>query len=361
MTDIQLIKIGDELLKAGKSQAVVDGVFAFHAERASLLSASLTAQDSFLKLISDAPAPNLSSLLANKLASLEIRAAISPVTLHSRYAAPTVGQMQDGQASITIAEIQNSGKMKINAPGDIVPGVTSHNIAETATAIGHQVSSSYSFSVQELRTAAIMGVELNSAGVLKCQTANTRFLNTLVTTGVPEIGKTGLFNDTGVTTSIAAGATAPERLWENKTFEKIQADIEAVLLAIWEKMGENFGLMPNAVILPPKQFALLDSRKIEGSETSYLEYFRKHNFAASAGSPIEFILGTSSLNGLGAGNTGRAIFYNKDRENFTYHVAQPLTFLAPQLTGLGILVPARAYYSSILWAGKSGAIYLEGI
>lgn len=140
----------------------------------------------------------------------------------------------------------------------------------------------------------------------------------------------GLVNDPQIiATSVAAGASA-STLWAQKTPDEILADINTVITDAWAAAGYDQSAVPNHILIPPSNYALIVSRKVsDQADKSIYTYLLENNMAAAKGVNL-VIADCRWCEGAGTGNTNRMVAYVNEKRFVSESVLQPLARVMTQ-------------------------------
>ena len=214
----------------------------------------------------------------------------------------------------------------INGRADDVPlanlAMNKHTVPVHMAAIG------YSFSVEEVGQAQMMGMNLTADGADSARRSYERFVDDLAYIGKDGVGNgEGLYTRSDITTATAAAS------WSGATADAILSDVNTLLAGVLT--GTNGIEMANVVKLPLAVVAELASKRLSNEASiSILEYLKNNNiYTATTGQPLD-IKGDHRLDSL-----EKVVVYRKDPTVLKLHVPMPLRFLAPQVENLQIKVP----------------------
>lgn len=138
--------------------------------------------------------------------------------------------------------------------------------------------------------------------------------------GIPDLGNEGLVNNSAVT---ATSATYGD--WENATADEILADINEAITAAWAASAYDNSAIPNHILVPAQQYALLVARIVStAGNRSLLNYLLENNIARNKG--VDLFIGECKFcENAGVGSTDRMVVYRKDKRFVELDLAQPLT------------------------------------
>lgn len=132
--------------------------------------------------------------------------------------------------------------------------------------------------------------------------------------GFASIGTTGLVNNAGVTATTAATGGGGATTWATKTADEILKDINDAIVTAWGAAGYDEDAIPNHVLIPYEQYALIASTKVSNAaDKTILQFLLENNIAKIKGEDL-FIGATKYCDGAGTGSTDRMVVYcNKER------------------------------------------------
>lgn len=247
--------------------------------------------------------------------------------------------------SVTFFTQDLIGKAKfINGKGDDIP------LANSMRAKFEQMINmggiGYSFSLEELGAAQLMGQSLSADGAMAARMASDFTIDELAFIGNEQLGVEGLFNTTGIT-SVAASNT-----FANLTPAAILTLINTQMGAM---MAATNGIdMPDTLIVPIAAFAALSRPRSDNSDTTVLSYIKTNNvLTAQTGRPLT-VLASWRL-------TDTAVLYKRDPLVLKMHMPMPLQFVAPQARNLEIYVPGMFRVAPVSIRRPSAVRYLTGV
>lgn len=192
----------------------------------------------------------------------------------------------------------------------------------------------YEWSLEEVSTAAMEGINLDNTKANAARRTAEQFLWNIGMTGRPDgvtnqKGWTGLVNDPNVpTVTAAATGTGSGTSWTTKTPDQILADVNAALTGIIVSTIEVESA--DTLLLPTSRYLYLSSTpRSSTSDTTILQYLQANNvYTARSGQPLT-IRGLRSLETAGAGGTKRMLSYRRSPEVLRFHLPMPHKFLPP--------------------------------
>lgn len=247
-------------------------------------------------------------------------------------------------ASVTFFTQDLVGKAKlINSNGDDFPLA---NIVRTKfeqsildAGIG------YEFSLAEIGQAQMMGRSLPTEGANAARLAYEQLVDAVALAG--DSGYEGLYATTGITSTAAAAA------WAGATAAQILADVNAIIARIYAATGGIH--MPNTLVLPLAQFALVAGKQIDPTnQTTILDFIRRSNmYTASTGQPLAIFADVRLTN--------KAVCYKRDPAVLKMHVPMPLHFMPPQLINLQVRVPGMFRFAPLSIRQPKAIQYISGM
>lgn len=181
--------------------------------------------------------------------------------------------------------------------------------------------------------------------------------------GFEKLGTTGLLNDPKVVVTTADKGASSKTTWKDKTPDEILEDINQAITSAWVASEYDLDGMPNHILIPPKQYTLLVTRKVsEAGNCSVLEYLMNNNIAKNQGRSIT-IEPCRWCIGAGSGKTDRMLVYVNDEDKVNFDITVPITRAMTQP-----VVEKAAYLT--LYAAQIGQVkfnyyqpvrYIDGI
>jgi hypothetical protein len=185
-----------------------------------------------------------------------------------------------------------------------------------------------------------------------------------VYTGYKEMGTEGLVNNSKlVVTAAASTGTASSTMWKDKTPDQILDDINKAITDVWEAAEYDLSGMPNHILIPPQQYALLTSRKVsEAGNVSVLNYLLENNIAKNQGVQIAI---EPSRWCIGAGTDGkdRMVVYVNDENMLYFDITVPLArvMTQPSVSDMAYLTAYAGQHGEVKFAYYETARYVDGI
>ena len=174
-----------------------------------------------------------------------------------------------------------------------------------------------SYTMPELASAMQLGRPIDDQKFQVIRTKHQMDTDQMVYIGDSTVGAAGLVNHPLVTnvTNVTGG------VWVGTSPAVMLAQVNELLTSVWTASG--FAVMPDRILIPPNQFALLVSNLVStAGNVSVYRFLTENNIAATAGKEL-VIQPAKWLVGRGAGGTNRMIAYTKNRDYIRY----PMTTL----------------------------------
>ena len=123
------------------------------------------------------------------------------------------------------------------------------------------------------------------------------------------------------------------------TDEEIVSFINGILNLYLTNTNQNIEMLPDTLLLPTKDAAILSSRFSALYTSTLREFIMKHNIgideavAAGVNNYVLKVRGRARLNGIGTHNTGRIIAYKFDKDYVRMDIPYPIQsyYTAPNI------------------------------
>lgn len=185
-----------------------------------------------------------------------------------------------------------------------------------------------------------------------------------VYTGYKELGTEGIVNHSQITiTSADATGTGNSTTWKSKTADQILDDINQAITDTWVAAEYDLSGMPNHILIPPEQYALLVSRKVsEAGNVSLLTYLLENNIAKNQGVDIE-IQPSRWCIGAGVDGKDRMVVYVNDERMLYFDITVPLARIItqPSVTDMAYMTSYAGQHGEVKFAYYETARYVDGI
>lgn len=232
-----------------------------------------------------------------------------------------------------------------------------------ATAGMHMAGIGYEWNLEEINTARLVGMNLDSMKASAARRAYMEFMYTVATVGSTEKNLTGIFNLAGVTAGdVAADGTGASTFWADKTPTLILRDINAALTGIY---SDTLTVeMADTVLLGILPFLHIANTPMSvDNPMTILEFIRRNNvLTAITGRPLT-IRPVRGLDTADPGGDSRMITYRRDPQVLKLHLPMPhrflpvwqngpMNFVVPGIFrtgGVEVRLPGAVRYSDGIW------------
>lgn len=249
--------------------------------------------------------------------------------------------------SVTHFAQDTAGRAKfVNGKGDDVPlvNITGSKFEQTVNMAGV----GYSFSLEEIGAAQMMGRNLSIDGADSARLAYEQFVDEVAFLGDTTIGVEGFYNMTGVTTA-SAGAT-----FAASTPDAVLGIVNTALTSIeTTSLGVE---VADTIILPLKASAGMERRLGDGSDTTILDFIMRANrYTRQSGQPlkVEFDWRLDALN--------KMVVYRRDPQVVKMHMPMPLRFIAPQFVNFEVKVLGMFRFAPVNIRRPVAVRYVSGV
>lgn len=222
----------------------------------------------------------------------------------------------------------------------------------------------YRYTLEELGQAMMTGVNLTSDRAEAARRAYEEFLDKKLLEGDASVNWTGLINDAGVTSVLAAeDATNTTTLWSGKTGDEVVADVNDALSGIWT--GTLQIEMADTILLPPADFAYIATRARAAngaSDMSIMDWLMRYNvYTMQTGQPL-MIRAVRGLEDAGEGGSGRMVVYRRDPSVLKAHIPMTHRFLPVWQTGpITFDIPGIFRFGGLEIRRPGAVRYVDGI
>lgn len=253
-----------------------------------------------------------------------------------------------GAESITYRQYDAFGMAKLihHYAGDLpMVGVSKKEFTSAVRSIGV----AYSWSIQDLRAAAMAGVPLNTKKAQEAREAVENFLDEAAFRGAPDTGTTGFVNNTSVPL-----VTLPTTgYWPTLTVDQILANMHYMANKVVQNSKET--MLPNTLALEGTTFDYVATKRVDAvSAETILSMFLKTN------PYITNVTRWEKLSLAGAGGTvHRHVCYRLDPMVLTFNVPVEFEELPPQAENLAYVVPCHGRVGLVEWHYPIGAVYAD--
>lgn len=254
---------------------------------------------------------------------------------------PISTEAGEGAEFITYAQFEETGMAKIiQSYADDLPRADIKG-KEFTTPV-RSIGDSYGYSVQEIRSAMLVGRSLTQRQSNAARRANDQLVNRLAWFGDDNYNMLGMLNNPNIPEAAVlnngAGATTQ---WVNKTPDQILYDMNTLVNGI-NALTKGVE-MANTLIMPVAQYTLIASTpRSSVSDTTILEYFIQNNPF------ITMVDWVPELTGAGPTSTDVMIAYDRNPDKLTMEIPMPYTQYPPQERNLAFVVPCESRYGGII-------------
>jgi len=209
----------------------------------------------------------------------------------------------------------------------------------------------YQWSIQDLRSAAMAGSQLDMRKARACRMGIERKIDDMGAFGEPTItGLTGLLNNPNVPITVVPNAGAWTTLTPAEIIENLNAMAQAVNLATLEVFSAD------TILLDPVAFNHIAQTPIAtDNQTTILRSFLANNPYISS------IDQWTKLSTAGAGSVTRAVTYFRDPIVVQFNIPQEFEQFPPQARNLTFVVPCHARVGGVEMHYPLAMAYTDGI
>ena len=251
---------------------------------------------------------------------------------------------------------------QVSAPGANGSPVIQMNL-EKDTFSTHVFSTVLRVPFVDMQRTQLTGKSLDALLTDGVRLAYDKHLDANTYVGMTDYGTQGLINNSDVTASYVAGATAADRLWSGKTAVQILDDINSAIEAVWAASGYDRSAIPNHIIIPPAQYNKLASTLVSSAaDKSILTYLEENNIARMNGKELS-ICACPWCAGAGVGATDRMVVYCHDERFLAEEELVPLsrTMTSPNIDALAYDSVYMANVSQVEFFYTQTIRYYDGL
>lgn len=219
----------------------------------------------------------------------------------------------------------------------------------------------YRYNVAEIEYARKVGINLGTEKAEMVRRAHEEAIDEIFLDGNSDLGWDSFWNSSLVTKANApSGGGSRTTKWSSKNGEEIIKDINDAIVGIYDDTKTIE--MANTVLLPIEQFNLLANKNAGFStDTSVLEWLKKHNvYTSQTGQPL-MIRQLRGLDGKGASDTDRMIVYNRSPEVLKFHLPMPVKFGDVQRNLYTFVVPSMCRIGGLEIRRPKAMRYIDAI
>lgn len=224
------------------------------------------------------------------------------------------------------------------------------------SAVVRSIGMSYGWNIQEIQAARMAGRPLEQRRANAARRANDQKVNSIAFLGDTASNLQGL----NTNPNISAVVLAADGVGALTTFASKVTTPDLIirdLNRIANKPVEitNGVEIPDTMLLPLDVYNLIATTRIPNTDISLLKYFLATNPYIKS---VEWL---TELSTAGAGGITRAFAYRKDPEALTLEIPQSFEQLAPQETGLEVVIPCHSRIGGVLIYYPLSIAYADGV
>jgi len=218
------------------------------------------------------------------------------------------------------------------------------------------IGNSFFISIQDLRSASMLGIDIDSRKANAARKVMERKLDALIATGDSSVSMKGIANNASV--NLVSSLTGS---WATATAAQIQADLEKISKTVFDQSKGVYGNPDNpssklTLAMGTAQYSRLASLRIDTfNMMTVLEYAKQH---------IPFIgdiVSWSRLDTADAEGDGpRIIAFPQDPDVVSTIIPQDFEMLPMQPKALGYSVPCHMRWGGVVVRYPVGMVYADG-
>ncbi len=278
---------------------------------------------------------------------------IKLLQLKAREFLPVDNSISPGAEVIRYAQYNSVGVAKIIANyADDAPRADVLALEFTSKIRG--ISSSYGFSLQEVRAAQMAGTPLEQRKANAARRAVEERVDAIAQTGDSKHGLLGMLNQSNTTTFNVPNGVAGTATFATKTPDEVIKDLHGIANGI--VTSTKGSEVPDTLILPLAQYGDIATRRMgDGSDTTILKFFL-------ATSPhIKSVEQWHALTGAGTNGADLMVCYRKDPDAIQLVMPQEFEQLPPQLKGFESVTLCHARTGGVIMYYPMSMSYGSGI
>jgi len=214
----------------------------------------------------------------------------------------------------------------------------------------HSLGSSYGYSIQDLRRAAMAGSQLDSKRAMACRRANEQAVDEIAAFGDADAGLGGFTNHANV--PIIGADNAP---WSSATPLEIIADLNKLVNSIVTATLETF--TPDTVILDTASFQIMNTTPMSttgDADKTILRFWLDNNpYVRNVDQWVK-------LTDAGAGGVTRIVAYKRDPEVLELVIPQEFEQFPPQARNLAFVIPTHSRIGGVSVRYPLAMAYMDG-
>jgi len=281
--------------------------------------------------------------------------------LKGRKLIPVDTRVNPGANSFTYRQFDKKGQANIvHNYADDFPNAEVVGVEWTQNVVS--LGNSYQYSIQDMRAAAMAGIQLEAMKANAARELMERKLDTLSAIGDSATGLVGLTNAPNISSvTVSTGASSGQTAWcstagvgTGKTVAEILLDINNMQAKIF---NATLGIhTPDTLVLPTSCYGFLatTARSTTFTEDSMLQYILKQ-------SPwIKNIEFWTQLNTAGASSKGRVMLYKRDPKILQLIIPQEFEQLPPQPRNMAWVIPCHMRTGAVEVRYPLAVAYMDG-
>lgn len=274
--------------------------------------------------------------------------------LRYRMYIPVNSSYNPGATSITYRMLRLVGMFKVvaNYAADL-PRADAY--MEESTQKVKTIAGSIGYNTQEIRSAQMAGVPLETYKAAALRRAAREKENSIAWTGDAQSGILGLLNNPNIPELAAGNGAAGTSEWSTKTADEIILDVS---LAISKIRTQSNGIHEaNTVLMPRGQYDLIQGLpRSTYSDLTVLEFLKRTYPGVEFG-----VLETELDLAFTAGTEDGLIVYEKDREVLEMAIPLELKLYPIQAKNLEFTIPAEARNGGVIVRYPLALLFFTGI
>ena len=217
------------------------------------------------------------------------------------------------------------------------------------------IANGFFISIQDLRSAAMLGIDIDTKKATTAQKIMERKLDKLIALGDTDTSMPGAAKNSNVTV-FSTGITGT---WASATAAQIVKDLELMSKAVFDQSKGVYGNpdeTPLTIAMGTAQYSILAATRLDSfNQTTILEYaVQKIPFIGEIKHWAQLDLANASNNGP------RIMVYPKDPDVIETVIPQDFEMLPLQQKGLGYQVPCHMRWGGTLIRYPIGMVYVDG-
>lgn len=253
-----------------------------------------------------------------------------------------------GTDRITYRVRDYTGQAELNSSANVTEHALADAYAQEASNNVYAWNLAYHYTAQELRKAAVAGIELQTDKVRSVELGYQERIQTVMLTGNTQLGLQGLFNHTNVTNSqVPAGAVTTDRTWTastTKTPSEIVDDIADMTSDIAVATRGRYGMSGMTIAVPIEQFKYLGTKRMEaGTDTTIMQFVLQNPaFGIERFEPVY------ELAGIGTGSTDLALAYPMDSDVCEAQIAENILWSPMEIKGRAFIFGSEMEFGGVV-------------